>query len=304
MVWGGIIAWYLFLAGLGAGAYLTSALIEQLYPHAHKARKLGRIIAPIAIIIGLLLLMLDAKAGFFHPWRFVLLIDNLEQSVMSWGVVFLAIFTVVALFAVWAEFKNIKMPAWLNIIGCIFAFCVAAYTGVLLGVVETAPLWNTPVLPVLFVVSALSAGAASVFLATAILGREELPLLHKLNMAHLILPVLELCLIGLLLFVTFGKGEAGYLNVMRFVSGDLALLFWGGLIIIGLIAPICLELIASFSAKGHAETIVHEDGSISVSDGTSKLNMFVIVANACVLIGGFLLRYLVVTGALPMTLLY
>ncbi|MDO5044344.1 MAG: polysulfide reductase NrfD [Coriobacteriia bacterium] len=302
MVWGGIIAWYLFLAGLGAGAYLTSALIDKVYPHAHRARRLGRIISPVAIIIGLMLLMLDAKAGFAHPWRFLLLIDNLQTSVMSWGVIFLSIFVVVALWVLLAEFKGWEIPAWLNILGCIFAVCVAAYTGVLLGVVVTAPLWNTPLLPVLFLVSALSAGVASVFLATSILAPEEMPQMHTFSMWHLVLPVLELILLTALLVTTAGKGETGYANVMRFLSGDLAILFWGGLVIIGLISPVIMEL---FGSRRHSavQTVVHEDGSISVSESKARFDVLIVLANIFVLIGGFLLRYLVVTGALPMALL-
>ena len=47
MVWGPMIAWYLFLAGASAGAFLTSAFVEVKYPESVKMRVAGRIIAPI-----------------------------------------------------------------------------------------------------------------------------------------------------------------------------------------------------------------------------------------------------------------
>lgn len=62
-VWGAPIAWYLFLAGLGAGAYITSAFLRWRHPEAHGMRRAGHVIAPIVVAIGLMLLMVDAEAG-------------------------------------------------------------------------------------------------------------------------------------------------------------------------------------------------------------------------------------------------
>ena len=75
-IWDSIIAWYLFLAGLGGGAFATSAFLHWRHPHAVTMRKIGHLIAPIAVAVGLVLLMFDAKGGLFHPWRFALLLHN------------------------------------------------------------------------------------------------------------------------------------------------------------------------------------------------------------------------------------
>lgn len=85
MVWGSMIAWYLFLAGASAGAFLTSAFVEAKYPDSVKMRVAGRIISPIFLGIGLLMLMLDAEAGLHNPLRFFYLIMN-PGSVMTLGV--------------------------------------------------------------------------------------------------------------------------------------------------------------------------------------------------------------------------
>ena len=82
MVWGSMIAWYLFLAGASAGAFLTSAFVEAKYPDSVKMRVAGRIISPIFLGIGLLMLMLDAEAGLHNPLRFFYLIMN-PGSVMT-----------------------------------------------------------------------------------------------------------------------------------------------------------------------------------------------------------------------------
>ena len=51
-IWGAIIAWYLFLAGLGGGAFVTAALVRWKYPQAAGIRRIGHIIAPLAVVVG------------------------------------------------------------------------------------------------------------------------------------------------------------------------------------------------------------------------------------------------------------
>lgn len=285
MIWGSIIAWYLFLAGLGAGAYMTSALVEKLYPEAIVTRKIGRFIAPCVVIIGLMLLMVDAKAGLFHPWRFALLLTNIH-SVMSWGVVFLSLFVVVALFSAAAEFFNWEIPSWFTRFGIVLAISVAAYTGVLLGVVKTFPLWNTALLPILFLVSACSAGMAASLGISLFIAKEEVSKLSALSRIHLALPVLELVLLASLLFVTSYNSTAAYASVVSLVAGKYALVFWLGLVVIGLILPLAVELM-------HMKQAHHE-----VSDGIAT----VLLTECSVLIGGFLLRYLIIVAALPLSM--
>ena len=66
MVWDGIIATYLFLAGLGAGAFALAALAGFVRPDAVKLRTIGYVIAPIAVGVGTVLLMVDAKACLLY----------------------------------------------------------------------------------------------------------------------------------------------------------------------------------------------------------------------------------------------
>ena len=45
-IWSGIIACYLFLGGLGGGAFATSAFLAWRHPEAVTMRKLGHWITP------------------------------------------------------------------------------------------------------------------------------------------------------------------------------------------------------------------------------------------------------------------
>ncbi len=287
-IWGSIIAWYLFLAGLGAGAFATSAFLGWRHPEATSMRKVGHVIAPVVVAVGLILLMVDAEAGFRNPLRFVYLLSNFG-SVMTWGVVFLSLFMVIAVAALVLDILKKKVPTWLDIAGVVMAFAVAVYTGALLGVCNTFPLWNNALLPILFLVSAMSAGAASVLLVAVVRHADEFNRVGVLKKFHFCLPIIELVLVASLLFITSFNSPAGFESVMNLVVGEYALPFWLGLVVIGLFLPTALETwLLFFTAKEFEES--------------RKAHWISFASDAGVLIGGFLLRFLIVAAAVPVTI--
>ena len=287
-IWSGIIACYLFLGGLGGGAFATSAFLAWRHPEAVTMRKLGHWIAPIVVIVGLVLLMFDAKAGLHNPLRFALLLTNFG-SVMTWGVVILAAFVIVALVALIIDLMKRRVPMWLEIVGAVLGICVAIYTGALLGVCKTYPLWNNALLPILFLVSALSSGAASVLMVAVVRHADEFIRVGVLKKFHFCLPIIELVLVASLCFITAQTNTAGWESVMSLVSGEWALWFWIGLVAIGLVLPTVLETwLLFFSPKEFEES--------------RKAHWISFFSDAGVLVGGFLLRFLIVAAAVPLTI--
>ena len=284
MVWGPMIAWYLFLAGASAGAFLTSAFVEVKYPESVKMRVAGRNIAPIFLGIGLVRLMLDAEAGLHNPLRFFWLIAN-PGSVMTLGVYFICVFMPVALVSALLEVLKKPVPKWLTWVGIVFAFAVAAYTGFLLGVVKAFPLWNNAVLPILFVVSALSAGLAATSLVGLLVDRERFEQMWLIKKSHVILSAIEMVVLATMLVIVSAGSVEGAASVYSLVAGQYAPAFWGGIVLLGLVAPFIIEGYPVFITK-RVET--------------SMTSMVVsVIGEAGVLVGGFMLRLLVVLSALP-----
>ena len=284
MVWGPMIAWYLFLAGASAGAFLTSTFVEAKYPESVKMRVAGRIIAPIFVGIGLLMLMLDAEAGLHNPLRFFWLIAN-PGSVMTLGVYFICVFMPVALVSALLEVLKKPVPKWLTWVGIVFAFAVAAYTGFLLGVVKAYPLWNNAILPILFVVSALSAGLAATSLVGLVTDRERFEHMWLIKKSHVILSAIEMVVLATMLVIVSAGSVEGAASVYSLVAGQYAPAFWGGIVLLGLVAPFIIEGYPVFITK-RVET--------------SMTSMVVsVIGEAGVLVGGFMLRLLVVLSALP-----
>lgn len=280
MVWDAIIAIYLFLAGLGAGAFALGALTNWAKTPAPTMKKVAFIVAPVAVAVGTLMLVVDAHAGLMNPLRFFGLVANLG-SVMAWGVIILSAFLVVSIVDLIVLLVKKSTPKALDVVGAVLAVCVAAYTGVLLGDAGVAfPLWNMAVLPILFIVSAASTGIAVTLLITRLVAADEVAALPWLGKAGLVLPVLELALVIILLAVTGTAGgsaaAAAAASVGNLVSGSYAVAFWLGFVVIGLAVPFVLELMSRRGSQSKALPMAGE---------------------ACVLVGGFMLRYLVIMAA-------
>ncbi len=264
-VWNGIIAWYLFLAGLGAGAFASAFLLGRFCPGTQAMVRAGRLIAPVVVAIGLVLLMLDARGGLYHPLRFAFLLTNF-QSVMTWGVVFLSAFEVVALVVAVMDLARKNPPRWLEVVGVVLSVCVAVYTGALLGACAPYPLWNLAILPILFLASAASAGAAAVLGIGAVAFPAQYARTGKLQHIHLGFMAAEVVVLVVLLVVTAGVSPEGVLSVQRLTGGDYAGLFWCLLVIVGLAAPIAIDLAMTFAARNASKGKGASDANIGAAD--------------------------------------
>ena len=132
-------------------------------------------------------------------------------SVMTLGVYFICVFMPVSIAAALLEVLRRPVPKWLTWTGIVSAFCVAAYTGFLLGVVSAYPLWNNAILPVLFVVSALSAGLAATSLVGLITDRERFEQMWLIKKSHVILSAIEMVVLAtMLIIVSSGSPEGAH----------------------------------------------------------------------------------------------
>lgn len=278
MIWGAPIAWYLFLAGASAGAFITSTYVQFKHPENVKVRLIGRIIAPIAVCVGLLLLMIDAEAGLHNPLRFVFLVMN-PGSVMTLGVYLLCVYMPISFVVVLLELLHKDVPRWLAVVGCVFAAGVAMYTGFLLGVCASHPLWNSTILPILFLASALSAGAASVGLVALFVDREAFERMVGLKRLHVFVVACEVVLLFAFLTLAASTSPEGAESVGLLVGGTYSLAFWLGLVAAGLVLPLCVQVFG----------LVRPDAPAALG----------VVGEVGALVGGWLLRFLVIAAALP-----
>ncbi len=284
--WGIPVALDLFLAALGAGAFMLAVVADLAGGRRYRlVSTIGAFLAPWPAILGVLLLVADLGV----PWRFwemmlrrgegltlvsPFLMFN-PSSTMSIGTWVLTIFVwislgyiVLTILAYPFQFAGI-LRKLLGLCGLPFALLVTTYTGVLLSA-SPNPLWNSWLLPVAFVASAVVTGAASVILILAALrivglvDEEDahIPRLEKLNSW-----IIAFQLVVVLFFMLVGIGSASMKSI---VGSGYGLLWWVGIIGLGLILPLL------YGFKG----------------GFRKPQASVVVA-AFVLLGGFFLRYVI-----------
>ena len=281
--WGIPVAFDLFLAGFGAGALLL-AVVADLFggKQYQKIMRTGAFIAPWPVLLGVILLVVDL-GNPLRFWEFLLrkgpgiLMFN-PDSVMSIGVWLLTFFVILSLVYLvlclvsWVFAWGAKLRQLVGVVAFCFALLVTVYTGVLLAATPN-PLWNSVLLPAVFSISALSTGIAGVVFVLA-LGRiykravkidPFVSELEKINSR-----VIGLLLLIIILFVLAGIGSAQ----MRMIIGlRFGFLWWIGIVGLGLIVPLL------FGIKGKANK---PQASLVVS--------------ALVLLGGFLLRYVILMG--------
>ncbi|WP_117884685.1 NrfD/PsrC family molybdoenzyme membrane anchor subunit [Aureibaculum luteum] len=254
-VWHWPISIYLFLGGLAAGLLFFAGAVtildkEKEYP---TAVKYASIISPVALSLGLLALVYDLT----HPlytWQLYTTIRL--ESPMSWGAWVLLIVTPLSFLWVISYFSEI-FPKWKLRLGILkklesftkknrkkmayalipLSIILGVYTGILLSAFNARPLWNNAILGPLFLTSGLSTGAATILLLAKT--HKEKNLFSRID---LVLIVIELGLIVHMLMGMYAGSEVQLEAMQLLVGGEFTLMFFGFVIILGLLVPAILEL--------------------------------------------------------------
>ena len=288
--WDWLIVLYFFIGGLAGGCYFLAALIDLFGRSEDRPlARLGYYIAfPCVLLSGFLLTVdLTRPLRFWHmlierntfepmfkPWS--------PMSVGSWALLIFGIFSFLSFMGALAEdddfpVRGLRRFRWnafratrprsplgrvVAVLGGIAGFYIAGYTGVLLAVTNR-PIWSdTPLLSMLFVVSAASTSAALMMLLAHRSGWTMPGIAALQRMDGWILALELLVLIAVI--VSLGPVIRGWLNA------------WGLLLLLGVIGPgLIVPLVLSWRHRRLGE-----------------LN--ITTTAALVLLGGFLLRVVII----------
>lgn len=255
-IWHWPISVYLFLGGLAAGLLFFAGLItvlgkEKEYP---TSVKVASIISPIALTLGLLALFYDLTHKLYF-WRLYTTIRI--ESPMSWGAWVLLIITPLSFLWVMSYYSEL-FPKWKvdykfldtfetflqkhrkNMAYALLPLSIVlgVYTGILLSAFNARPLWNNAILGPLFLVSGLSTGAATIILLAK--SAKERHLFSKIDLG---LVILELGLIVHMLMGMYAGTEVQLEAMQLLIGGEFTLMFFGFVIILGLIVPAIMEFL-------------------------------------------------------------
>ena len=286
-VWGWEIPLYLFVGGLVAGMMVLAGVAMLRTARGEDTKSFFSIQTPLLgfmlLNLGMLALLLDL-AHPLYVWAIYITFQPL--SPMSWGSwVLLIVYGLLLVSALirlpeswpWlgervpllqkASDFFVKSPVrmrWLGMVNIAFGIAVGIYTGILLNTMVARPLWNSAVLPLLFLFSGLSAAAAAVHLATVVFPGRPAPrgliggalaamtqplgpqppekrTIDTVIRADITFLVIELVLIALLL-LSLATSTLSHIEAARLLfSGSYGLVFWVGVVAIGILTPIVLQ---------------------------------------------------------------
>ncbi|MFQ5682723.1 MAG: NrfD/PsrC family molybdoenzyme membrane anchor subunit [Candidatus Binatia bacterium] len=190
--WGLWVALYVYFIGLSAGAFLLSTLVYVF--HVKRLERIGKLslfTALVALVAALLVIWFDIG----HMSRFWKVYTSFAwQSMMAWMVWLYTAYTILLVFELWFALRA-DLIAWsarpglsgglarllsfgktdtsaaalardarvlrvLGSIGVPLAIAFHGGVGALFGVVGARPYWNSPLMPIIFLASALASGGA------------------------------------------------------------------------------------------------------------------------------------------------
>ena len=262
--WEMMIVWYFFLGGIAGGAYFTAAIADVFGSERDRnVVRAGYLLSlPLVAACGLLLIAdLGVPSRFLNMMRTFKFWD--PMSIGAWAVGIFGLFTFVsAVLSLSSSEQAVRVRRRVGLIGMLFGFFLASYTGVLLSG-SAMPFWSDArLMGALFLASGASTGIAAITLALFVTGHATGEAWGKLKHADHYSMIVELILV-LALVVLLGAAAK------PLIGGHYATLFWGGLIGLGLVVPLVLDLVGS------------------------RVRSLGAVAAVLVLIGGFVLRYVV-----------
>jgi protein NrfD len=286
--WGWWVVLYFFFGGIAAGAYFIATLIDLVGTERDRpiAKIAYYIAAPLVALCGLFLILdLGRPERFWH----MLLQSNTSlpmfkywspMSVGAWALLFFGLFTGASFVGALAEDGRLGLgrlsglarvlhegPIGLifQVVGCLFGFFIAAYTGALLTATNQSLWSDSPLIGALFLASAASTGIATMLLILG-LRRGGAPRDSVVNLERTDRWAI---LLELVLLIAFAISLGGL--ALTFLSSSYGILLLVGTLLGGVIIPLFLLWRPRMPGSGST-----------------------LIAAVLVLIGGFILRYAIV----------
>ena len=273
------IAIYFYLTGLSAGSFILSTLaygfgMEQYRPLG----RVGVILATLLLIIAPLFLLIHIGIPY-RAWHLFVYLNF--ESPITWGSFLLILYPINCIIYGYFMFKeNMKLTRIFGLIGIPLAISVHGYTGFILAFGKARALWNTAIMPILFLVSAVVSGIALMILVCVIKDRFfskqkkiNMQLLENLGKLLAWMIVFDLFLVGSDLLVLLISHSDAQDVAHLILAGGFSPLFLGVENLLGKIVPFILLIVPKFR---NLTTLI--------------------IASLLVVIGIFFMRYIVVVG--------
>jgi len=253
--WGILIVVYPFITGLVAGAFILASL-ERVFKV--KILKPTYQIALLTALSFLLVATMPLISHLSQPQRaYEIMITPHSSSAMAiFGFVYLWYLMVVLLLEIWFDYRH-SMVVWshekkgimkwvyriLTLGGIPSAFILHGYVGFIFGSIKANPWWSTPLMPIIFLFSAMVSGISLVLLVYMIISyfrkkSIEVNVLDAIGKYLFFVLILDFTLEGLDQIQRIYEAEESFEIIKLLVSSKLYLTLFVSQGLIGTIIPL------------------------------------------------------------------
>ena len=273
------IAMYFYLTGLSAGSFILSTLAYGFGMNQYKPLgRVGVILATLLLVIAPFFLLIHIGMPL-RAWHLFVYLN--WSSPITWGSFLLILYPINCIIYGYFMFKEKMKPTRIfGLIGIPLAIAVHGYTGFILAFGKARALWNTALMPILFLASAIVSGIALMILVVILKDRFfskekriDRDLIMNLGKLLAWMIVFDLFLVGsdlLVLLISHSDAQAAAYLIL---GGKFSVMFLIIENLLGKIIPFILLAIPKF-----------------------RTLPTVIAASILVVVGIFFMRYVVVVA--------
>jgi predicted membrane protein len=315
--WSVLIVLYPFITGLVAGAFIVSSAYHVFGIASLKSVARFSLITALAF---LLVAPLALQAHLGHPERAlnIFLMPHFTSAMAGFGYIW-AFYTLLVVAEVWLSYRkdfillalsstglrkriytaltlgvldlseeafrvDEKIVKVLALVGIPSAFLLHGYVGFIFGAIKANPWWSSPLVPVIFLMSAIVSGTALlIILYVAVMKIRRLPVdrecVNTMSLMLLGFLALDLALEGLELLQRFYEEEESWDTINALISHKLPFTYFG--LQLGLGGVVSAGVLIYLTTAGHKLT--------------HRMPMEVVVS-LFVLAGVFAMRWNIVIG--------
>jgi formate-dependent nitrite reductase membrane component NrfD len=181
-----------------------------------------------------------------HPMRFWRMFMKPKTSWIARGFIFIMLFlgftTIQLILSQWAPQATGAITT-LKVLAGIFAFAQSIYTGFAVSYVSAIKVWNSAIVPILFVTCGITGGLA--ILLAVMMGQDSTQIVALENIIRVMLIAFAI-IVFVYLWNTTYSSTAAKDAVLRLIGGSLAPLFWIGVFLFGIVVPVAISVTTYF----------------------------------------------------------
>ena len=263
------------LLGVTSGSFVFLA-VGELRGKFRDVRFAGALIALICLAVGGCVSVLHMG----HPERATHLLGNLGSG-LSKELFVVAIMGIVALIYLVLAKKDYPTASKVSgvlggVIGLVLPFVAGASY-----LIAARPAWDSIALPLMFLGAGLALGMTLMCGLVLLRGADdERGFALKLALAGVL--IMAVTTVAYVIWIAVAPYQAPTRSIERLIAGDMAVMFWAGVVVIGIVVPVALTALACVqSTKGAGDS-----GTVQ----PKQLARYLFAACACTAIGAVVIR--------------